>query len=231
MRVYGNAPGNIFGTSGAWLWLQRGLVGIDNPQINYLTAHTGNQFFAILMNESSQEEKAAVRFSADALKFDAKTVKTVALIQAGAPVATLPLRNETADVVLPPHGLIMLRLDGVKVEVAAHQLFPEPKPSPNPGYVALKTDAGVEVRAAAIQIAPGPWDAYVWCTASPKQARKVTLHFTAGGPWQQLTDSEYPFEFSLPVAQPNAAFRFYAEGETPSGQKFKTQESTIGAMP
>lgn len=229
-RIYGGAPGKIFDADGAWLWLRRGLVTIDNPQFNYLTAHRGNQFFVILMNESSQEERAAVHFSSNELKFDAATVTTVAQIQDGAPAQMLPLRDGTTEITLPPRGLTVLRLDGVNVDVPAHRQLPEPKPAQHPGYVSLKTDASVEVRAATIQIAPGAWDAYVWCTASPEQARKVTLHYTSGGQWQQLDAGEYPFEFSIPVGDPSAAFRFYVEGETPAGKKFKTEESIIGAL-
>jgi len=233
-RVYGHAPGTVYECDSAWLWLRRGLVTIDNPQLNYLTARSGNQLFLILMNENSQEEKADIRFSADALKFNPKEVKNVAQIRDGAQAQSLPLReNGSVDVGVPSRGLTVLRLDGLAVDAQVRHVAAEPKAGLAPGYMSVKTDAGVEVRAAALQAAPGSWDAFVWCTASPQQVRKLTLHYTtsgASGGWQKLEALEYPFEFSVQVGEPGAAFRFYLAGETPAGKEFTTKEAVLGAM-
>jgi hypothetical protein len=66
-RVYGHRPGTVLGHEGAWLWLRRDLVAIDNPQLDFLTAHSGDAFFLILLNESDRAEAATVRLSATAL--------------------------------------------------------------------------------------------------------------------------------------------------------------------
>ena len=229
-RVYGHAPGKIYEADGAWLWLRRGLVAIDNPQLNYLTARSGKQLFLILMNENSRQEKAAIRFSADALKFNPDEVKEVAQLGEGEVTQMLPLRNASAEVAVPSRGLVVLRLDGLNVDEPVQHLAVEPKPGPSPGYVTVKTDTGVEVRAAALQVLPGSWDAFVWCTASPEQARKLTLHFSTDSGWSTREALDYPFEFSVPVPDPCAAFRFYITGETPDGKKFTTKETVIGAM-
>ena len=232
-RVYGHAPGKIYESDNAWLWLRRGLVTIDNPQLNYLTAHSGKQLFLILMNENTLAEKAIIRFSADALKFTPEEVKEVAQILDGAVAQSLPLRGGSVEVAVPSRGLVVLRLDGVNVDVPVQHLAGESKAGPNPGAVTVKTEVGVEVRAAALQGLPGSWDAFVWSTASPQQARKLTLHYTTGSDWQKvepLQALEYPFEFSVPVRDPGAAFRFYIVGETPAGKEFTTKEAVIGAM-
>ena len=229
-RVYGHAPGKIYNQDGAWLWLRRGLVTIDNPQFNYVTARSGNQLFVVLMNENSSEEKGSVRFSADLLKFDPKKVKEVARIENGVEAKSLSIRNGTVDVAVPSRGLVVLRMDGVKVDEPVQRLAVVPKPGSNPGYVSVKTEVGVEIRAAALQVLPGSWDAFVYCTASPKQARKVTLHYTTNGTWQKMEDVEYPFEFSVHVPESSQAFRFYAVGETLAGGQFTTKEAVIGAM-
>ena len=229
--VYGHAPGKIYESDGAWLWLRRGLVTISNPQLNYLTARSGKQLFLILMNENSLAEKAAVHFSADALKYNPADVKEVAQMGDGAPAQSLPLRNGSVDVAVPSRGLVILRLDGLTVDEPVQRLGAEPKQGPYPGYATVKTEAGVEVRAAALQVLPGSWDAFVWCTASPEQARKLTLHYaTTGSGWQKFEALKYPFEFSVQIREPGAAFRFYLVGETPAGKEFTTKEAVIGAM-
>ncbi len=229
-RVYGSEPGKVYDFQNAWLWFKRGLVEISNPQINYLTAHTKNQFFAILMNESSSEERMKVRLASKVLNYDKANAKAVTLIAEGKLTATLPLTDETVEIVLPSRGLVVLRLDGVKNEVPTHRILPEAKPSQYPSVADLDTDTGIKVKAAAIQATSGSWDAYVWCAASPNQVSQATLHYKVNGSWQQLEAGEYPFEFSVPVADASVGFQYFVEGQTPAGKRFKTQEAIIGAM-
>jgi hypothetical protein len=228
-RVYGHAPGRVYNFSDVWLWLGRGLVTIDNPQINYLAAHNENQFFLMLMNESPREEAVMAQFSSKTLKFDLQQVKEVAQNRNGAEVPPLPLEGGIAKLAVPPRGLVVLRLDHANIDVPTHQALSKPKTGANPGYVKVGAEAGGDVYAAALQAVPGPWDAYVWCTASPKQANRVRLKYNTGDGWHQIDDSEYPFEFSVPVADPRTTFRFFIEGTAPDGKTFRTAESVIGA--
>jgi hypothetical protein len=127
-------------------------------------------------------------------------------------------------------GLAVWRLDGVKTSVATHQIHPAPTAGEHPGYVTVKSDqAGIEARGAALQVAPEQWHAYLWCTAAPDQASRVTFHYSTGGEWRQQEDAEYPFEFSVPVASAGTPCRFYLSGGTPAGVPFRTREATIGA--
>lgn len=224
-RVYGHAPGKIFGQDGFWLWLKRGVVTLNNPQINYLTAHNGKQLVAILMNESSKAEPVSIRFAASELK---SHPASLALLGSS---DQIPLRDGAATLTIPARGLTVLRLDNVDIQVPTHTRQPEPKASAAPGYLTLKTDAGFEVRAAALQTAPGSWDAYVWCTASAHQARQATLHYQSDRGPQQQQVAQYPYEFSIPVSASSQTFRFHVEGETEDGKKFKTPEATLGVTP
>lgn len=226
-RVYGHAPGQVYDFDSVWLWLRRGLVTIDNPQINYLTAHNDSQLFLLLMNESTQEEEAMVHFSPDALNFNPQEVKAVAQIRNGIAGSPLPLQNGDVRVTVPSRGLVILQLDHANIHVPTHHLSPKSKAGPYPGYLKLSSDGG-DVYAAALQMAPGPWDAYIWSTASPQQASKVSLRYEAGDGWHQIDDQEYPFEFSVPVKEGQTIFRFFIEGVTTDGKEFRTVESVIG---
>jgi hypothetical protein len=172
-RIYGHAPGRVYDSSDVWLWLRRGLVTIDNPQINYLAAHNENQFFLMLMSESPREEAVMAQFSSKTLKFDLQQVKEVAQNRNGAEVPPLPLQGGIAKLTVPPRGLVVLRLDHANIDVPPHHALSKPKTGANPGYVKVGAEAAGDVYAAALQAVPGPWDAYVWCTASPKQANRV----------------------------------------------------------
>ena len=225
-RLYGQAPGQIYDVPNAWLWLRRGLVSIDDPQLNYLTAHNDHQFFLILMNENEQEENTTVRFLADLV--DQSTVVPLHNGVAGPP---LTLQNGATQVSVPPRGMVVLQLDHVQIDVPAHRQWPVPKAGAHPGYLTLRAGDSLTVGAAALQMAPGPWEAYVWCSAMPGQANAVSLHYNTGDGWHQVDAAGYPFEFSVPVREGQMTFRFFVQGTGPDGKAFSTPESVIGVGP
>jgi len=59
-RIYGSAPGSIFGDNNVHLWLDRKLAHVDSPAIDYVTARSLDKFWIVLMNESDQPENANV---------------------------------------------------------------------------------------------------------------------------------------------------------------------------
>jgi hypothetical protein len=133
------------------------------------------------------------------------------------------LRNKTVTV--GARKLIVLTFDGVKIKLPVR----DASPSPKPGNATVATTLnGVEVRAAAIQAKPGAWDAFVWCTALPKQARKVTFHYRLDGEWRKTEDAEYPFEITVPVSNAAQQFCFRVEGVAADGASFSSPEGVLG---
>jgi len=230
-RLYGHAPGKIEQQDNVWLWLRRGLVTLDNPQLNYLTARTASQFFLILMNESDRAERSAVRVAAAELGLAATGEYRFTPLLAAADAPRPVLRDGATEVVVPARGLLVLQLDDTRTEVPTHRRFAAPQPGSAPAFATTRTtEPGIAAQAAALQVGPGAWDAYVWCTASADQARSVTLRYTVGGVTRTIVDEEYPFEFSVPVADPRAVFRYTVDGTTPAGKTFHTSEATIAPL-
>jgi hypothetical protein len=87
----------------------------------------------------------------------------------------------------------------------------------------------IEVRAAALQVRPGPWDAYLWCTAKPDRVKQVAFHYQLGGEGKKVVDEEYPFELSIPVADAAQPLRFRTEITGVNGQTMTTPEATLAA--
>ncbi|MBN2450031.1 MAG: hypothetical protein JXR77_06560 [Lentisphaeria bacterium] len=230
-RTYGHAPGRVYDAENAWLWLRRGVVSVDQTSVNTLLAHNGHNLFVALMNENNTPEQVTVDFSPDLLGVAPGSLRRTEVLRNNAPAEPLALAQDRGTVTVPGRGLVVLSVPGVHIDVPTHRRFPVPDAGPHPAGIEVPTDAGFPVRAAVIQVLPGPWDAYVWCAASPQQVRRATLHFSIdGAAWQGCEVDRYPFEFSVPVADPAAAFRFRVEGETPSGKPFHTAEAGIAAL-
>lgn len=223
--VYGHAPGEIFGEKGAWLWLRKDLIQLNNPQINYLTAQSGSKFFVMLMNDNNKTEAVKLAFRPAAITRGVSRFEHAKLLGTQ---GTINLQDNAAQLDIPARGLVALMVDGLDIHVPAQQNFPEPKPAQHPGTLTVPAGKGFEVRAASIQIEPGPWQAYVWATAGSRSLKQIDLVWQAGGKTGKVSDTEYPYEFSVPVPAGTADFQFHVEGKQADGTAFSTQPATIG---
>lgn len=215
-RVYGHAPGKIFSADGAWLLFRRGIAAIDNPSINYLLAHTGDRLFVILMNESNFDEKITVEFLLNA-KAGAKL--------SAEPALPVDFSGRRARLTLGARKFVVLTLEGVNIPLPPRDSSPSPRPG---SAVAATTLKDVELRGAAIQAKPGAWDAYLWCTALPRQIRKVTFHYQFDDKWQKFEKTEYPFEATVPVDSPAKPIHFKVEGLAADGTTFSSPQAVLG---
>jgi hypothetical protein len=229
-REYGAAPGKVLAVKDAWLWFDRGVARLDNPAINHLLAHTADQLCVVLMNENSTPEKVGVEFLPAKLGLAAGTEPQLTATTAAGTAVPVQFDKLHAALEVPARGLVVLTLAGVNVKIAAHETAPPLEKTAPPAIVAVPTSLkDIEVRAAAVQIRPGPWDAYVWCTAKPDRVKKVVFHYQLGGAWKQVEDAEYPFELSIPVPDPAQDLRFRAEITGADGQTSSTPEATLAA--
>ena len=60
-RIYGMRRGKYLETARQNFWIKKGLIQIDNPTVNYLTAVSDKYFWVILSGESKQEESLTIR--------------------------------------------------------------------------------------------------------------------------------------------------------------------------
>ena len=223
-KVYGHAPGQIFDETDCWLWLKRGTITVDNPQINTLTAHNNKKFLAVLTNQDTHPQTATVSFSPEILGIDPTTLDSVT-VRSTAEEHRVALKNGTATLAFQPRELLVVQVDDTKINVAPHCTLPEPQAT-HP--TELEMPAGdVTVKAAAIAVSPGPWDAYIWCTAADGQARTVTFETRTDGQWQSHTDDDYPFEFNLPMSPDAKSLQFRVHWTDQNGQEFTTPEATL----
>ena len=224
--VYGHAPGEILGEKDVWPWLRRGLVTLDNPQVNYLTAHNGKSFFLILMNESSEKESVKIQFNpAKIAGGKAQFTKARNLVAGNSEIA---LTDNSTTVQLDPRGWTVLAVDGLSIDIPAHRIPPPPKPSAEPGSITVEIEKDMNLRAAAIQMEPGPWDAYVWSSAASGSLKEITLEWQAGKQTGTIKDLDYPYEFSVPIPAGETRFTFKVSGTKADGSFFDTQPASIG---
>jgi hypothetical protein len=228
--VYGHAPGTVCGVPEAWLWLRRGLVDLDNPQINYLTAHTRDRLLLILMNENDRPETVNVTFRPEHLPTadGSRPPGPIRFLAGGSGERALsPARQ--AQVTVAARGLTVLELAGLALDVPAHRRLPPPGESAHPDQVAIPIDARHTVTAVALRAEPGPWQAYVWSSAAAGALRELVLEWRAGNLSGEVRTSDYPYEFSVPVPTGPTVFHFQVRGTRSDGTTFAPPAGAIGS--
>ena len=131
---------------------------------------------------------------------------------------------------IPPRGFVALELSDLDIEVATHQKYATPKDSGAPYFIEVNCEDSTLVRAASIQMQPGAWQAYVYSTAESKTLKKITLTWETENTKGTVVDTDYPYEFSVPVKAGNPTFTFSVEAVKKNGEVVKTDQNVIGVV-
>ena len=60
-KVYGDRPGTFYGDKDVWLWLPKGLLAIDNVQVNYLAGYGNGKLYLAFENQASQAVSSTLK--------------------------------------------------------------------------------------------------------------------------------------------------------------------------
>src|SRR5699024_10674416 len=173
--TYGNEPGKVMNNEDVWLWMDEDLVSLDNPQINYLTAHTNDRFFLILMNESKQYEEVEIKFNPSEISSSTGDFTSAEEITGSGEI--IQINGNRGSIIMEPRGFKVVEIDVLEIDVPVHQEYQDPERSSVSGFTTAKVsgEPGEEIRAATIQVKPGEWQAYVWSTAESKSLEEISL--------------------------------------------------------
>lgn len=93
-RIYGGGKGQVMDDKEVSLWMKKGLIQVDNPAINYLTAISAKNFWVILTNEAQTPQTGSITLGKDApvqgskqVRLDAKGFTAIAFPLTGKNVA------------------------------------------------------------------------------------------------------------------------------------------------
>lgn len=212
-RVFGAGKGQLFDDAAASLWMKKGLVTIDKPEVNYVTAISGNRFWILLSSEAQTPlqiniavgQEVPVTDAGTASVYNAANTKkepaavnnrqvTVALPSKGFKALSFPLTSKRATATLTPVA------NGMKV-----------------------IDMGAPFgKCYVFRIrSPFGWDSiYGYLETAPTEGVAVTA--TLNG--KTATKDTYPYEWSFYKIAANQPVKTVLQLKTADG---KTKETTI----
>ena len=212
-RVFGAGKGTVFGDATASLWMKRGLVTIDKPEVNYVTAISNDRFWVLLLNEEQATIQATITLGAAVPVADAGAVKLYRGDNAKQSTGTLKNRNILVS--LPAKGLTAMsfpltdRPEAVMLAPVASGMKVIDMGAPfGKCYV-------FRIRS------PFGWDSiYGYLEAAPVEGAAVTATFNG----QTITKNAYPYEWSFYKVTAGKPVKGSVQLRTADG---KTKETSI----
>ena len=183
-RIYGHVSGKWDNGDEVILWMPQRLLDVSNRQLNYITARNpeGTRLYLAFCNESLEPETAEVRIN-DALVSG----------------ATAPF-----SVTVAPGGIRTFVLDGVKTKVSFQNSLIGAEPGWSEDY--CKDDYG---RAMLINVGKTGKRVFAYVYGDGAQYKSARLRYrTDAGVWNEVTDSVFPFEFTIPVDEKTGLFEY-----------------------
>jgi hypothetical protein len=234
-KVYGHAAGEVFGNKNVHLWLPKNAIQTSEIALNYLLGRDSNNTYLVLMNTAGQALSTQLFLNPDVLKWNYGHEYPVTTYQEDGKEGKGSFRNGKLQVDVPAQGLIALKIEGLKntVPLQENVLVGEEK-GLNGGYFrkeyaqeSLGTITGMLIR-----LVPDFTDAYIYTNATEKTTQSVTLRYKIGeDAWQDITDTSYPFEFSIRNNKPDTPIRTQWKAKDLHGNIFETEELILKQAP
>ena len=215
-KLYGARPGKFYEESGIVPWLPKGLLKADSIQVNYLAGRGNGTLYLALANQSAQPLTTIITLNPARVQLAGNHSARVWMDNN--PVAPIMSTDGRITVKLSPKGLTCLAVEGamLKTEVQDAMLDSDCPPLPTGSSKTVST-AFDEVTATALRFGKGLTTVHVWLKAGPSQVKSVKLTCTFGGQTQELNCAEFPFEFTVPVADGVEKFLCKLAATTPAG--------------
>ena len=218
--IYGHEPGEICGNKGAWLWIARNLLKIDNPQINWIAAHTSDKFFAVLTNQSKKPQSFTIMFNPKAISKNKTSFEKMTLIDSSAP-EDIPLVNSSAKISIGPREQRIFMIDNLDIQVKSHNHIAKGISNAQKTFWTEKTEVG-NLNAVAIAVRDDFWDAYTWFEAPYGTFKTLEMTVEIDGKTRKIRKDSYPYDFSIRIDSPAKSVKISFNGILSDEKPFKT---------
>ncbi|MDR6569107.1 hypothetical protein [Chitinophaga ginsengisegetis] len=212
-RVFGGGSGKVFDDETVRLWMKRGLVQIENPAVNYVTAISENRFWLLLLNESTEKVSADILLGKEAAVQD--NVAAAYYATAAASPVNVPVNNRKLRVSVDGKGFSAISFP-LKIKSEVKSIAPVKN-----GMQVLDLGAGIGKCYAFRIRSPFGWDAiYTYLESPPEAGLQAT--FSLNGESRVIT--AYPYENSFYPVNTTAGVVLKIKVTTSGGQ---VKEGTI----
>ncbi|SCL32511.1 NPCBM-associated, NEW3 domain of alpha-galactosidase [Micromonospora pallida] len=224
-HVYGHQPGEFYGEDGVWPYLPKGIVDVEDPQLNWVTGHGNKSLYVSLTNEATKDSRSVVRFDPKVSGVQPNRAYKVEVIRDNGARTVTTMRGGVLPVTVSERGITALVVRDVAVPNVGHQVGGEQADTGSESY---HFDDASPIGTARGMLLTRPdgsgFDAYLQAaTEAP-----ATLHWSTdgGATWKKQEDRIYPNEWTIPVEDLGTSFRYRI-----STEEAQTSDATLRLPP
>lgn len=227
-KFYGDRPGKFYDRDDAVLWMPRRLLKTSSVELNYLAARGRNGLYLAFTNQSREPVTTEIDFNSAVLPQVAGKQFRVRSLSGGRerPVHRAELRDGRMTVTVPAMGLIAVEIEGLTITSKFQDRLVAAKASDawSTDYAQLSYG---NARAMILNFGPAATTAYVYLQDDDSKFKEVTLSYSSGGKRASITDSAYPFEFTVALSGDASDIRFELSGRTIDGRTTHSELVTM----
>ncbi len=216
-KVYGDRAGKFYDEKNVWLWMPKNLLKTDSIELNYIAARGDNKLCIAFTNQSNDCVTSTLSLNPELVGLKKGLAYNIRVMQQNKPAKSLKLIDGQTTVSVAPQGITALIIEGLDVKtkfqqkVLAKDINPWKKDNTTLDFGGAK--------AIIINMGPELTSAYIYLQATGDTFKEVTLKYTCGQQWKEMTDNAYPFEFTVPLTLADSKFEFKLEAVGTNGGK------------
>ncbi|GAB2791969.1 hypothetical protein GCM10027275_41030 [Rhabdobacter roseus] len=216
-KFYGHLPGTFYGEKNVWLWLPDGLLTTFSEELNYLSAYGNNSLYLAFSNQASEAVTSEITLNTTKVPLHPAKTYVLELWENNQKRESQRLRGHQFSVQVPAKGLTACVIREVPVAPTFQRDFVQAQGRTwQTGYLEDETTG---THSMVLSFGKAPATVYTYCVADEQTVRKVLLTYLApDGKSVTLTDTSYPYEFTIPQVAPTQPFSFSITVEAPDGQ-------------
>ncbi|HEX6428780.1 MAG TPA: hypothetical protein VF008_13890 [Niastella sp.] len=219
-NMYGMQKGNFYTQKDVQLWMPARLLKIDNTELNYIAARTGDQLLLAFTNQSDKRVTAKVTLNPGWVTLS-RNSNIVCYTDKQKPV----LKDSSFTVQVAANGITAIAVTPVQTKSFFQERLLSTDAACYNDYI--KLDAG---NAHAMLFQLGEYDRrlFVYLEDDDNLYSQVSLTYAGiDGKEQQIVDTAYPFEFTVPVPE-NAPVTFQLSLVDVHGHIQKSNKVALG---
>ncbi|MEL6697369.1 MAG: hypothetical protein AAFP89_14060 [Bacteroidota bacterium] len=225
-KFYGHRPGKFYEAPSVRLWMPKGLVSISSIEVNYMAARDEDQnLYLALSNQSNQPVKARVSLNPELVHWanpESSHSLTIQYNNQSSP--SQEIQGYEWEVEVPAQGLVSMTLSGLEIQPSFQhkvEMVESAGDKEGPSFVFDE-----KFKAMILDFGQGLRSLYVYHTQDDSVIEQATLQYTIGDKKGELSDVQFPFEWTVPMDD-EGEIRFKVQVVEKNGEEHASEEFTL----
>ncbi|WP_165949151.1 golvesin C-terminal-like domain-containing protein [Kribbella turkmenica] len=206
--VYGHAPGVFYGEDNVWPYFPKGIVAVDNPQVNWFTGIGNNSLYLSLTSESEHTEPVTIGLATVLTGLDPRRRYDAEIIRDNGSRTPATVLGGKLTTTVSAKGITAVVIRGVEITVPWHWTSDTTDRSSSSYHfedIDPGSDQGLVRGMLLVRPDRSGYEAYVQIDVLT-EARMV--YSIDGGAEQEAPAKVFPFEWTIPVDDLASTFTY-----------------------